>query len=330
MSAPGLWAGLGDSLFLANIGERERSPTRVFGVVIGGLAVALIGAICIACLIMIALTLLLGHGSEGLAGLGAAASVLDDPKRNDLTVQIARLVETTAIDDGMLLVFAAFAAAAAHQPLRILATAAPRIRWRLLLVGLALATLALTPLVTAQRALDGAPSLPVLTVSHTLAGRSLYVLAALLLIPAAAVEELVFRGWLLRQIGAFNQRPVILIGLSSVIFAAAHFNFSPDTFLNRAVMGAGLAYMTLRLGGTEFAVGAHAANNLLIVLFLQPLSVLAQSAPVSMFELVVDATLIAGYFIATEAVVRWPWLRRLGDVRPSEISPPDNLTTEFG
>jgi hypothetical protein len=330
MSALGLWAGLGESVLLANIGERERSPARVVGVVIGGLAVAIVGAICITCLTLIPLTIVLGHGSEGLAGLGAAASALADPKRNDLTIQVGRLVVTTCVDDGMLFVFVAFAAAAAHQPLRVLATAAPRIRWRLLLVGLALATLALTPLVTAQRTLDDAASLPVLTVSHTLAGRATYVLAALLLIPAAAVEELVFRGWLLRQIGAFTQRPVILIGLSSILFAAAHFDFSPDAFLTRALMGAGLAYMTLRLGGTEFAIGAHAANNLLIVLFLQPLSVQAQQAPVSMFELIEDTTLMAGYFIATEAVVRWPWLRRLGDVRPAEISPPDNLTTEFG
>jgi uncharacterized protein len=330
MSAPGLWAGLGESVFLANIGERERSPGRVIGVLIGGLAVGIVGAICITCLTLIPLTVALGHGSEGIAGLGQAASALGDPKRNDLTIQVGRLVVTTCVDDGMLLVFAAFAAAAAHQPLRLLATAAPRVRWRLLLVGLALAALALTPLVTAQRVLDGAPPLPVLSVSPALGGRVIYVAAALLLIPSAAVEELVFRGWLLRQIGAFNQRPVVLIGLSAVLFAAAHFDFSPDAFLTRALMGAGLAYMTLRLGGIEFAVGAHAANNLLIVLFLQPLSVQASSEPVSMFELIEDTTLMAGYFIATEAVVRWPWLRRLGDVRPAEISPPDNLTTEFG
>ncbi|HEY2051976.1 MAG TPA: CPBP family intramembrane glutamic endopeptidase [Caulobacteraceae bacterium] len=330
MNTPGLWAGLGESIFLANIGERERSPTRLVGVLIGGLAVGIVAATCITCLTMIPLTLALGHGSEGIAGLGAAASALADPNRNDLTIQIGRLVVTTFVDDGLLLVFAAFAAAAMHRQLRIYATAAPRIRWRLVLVGLALATLALTPLVTAQRVLDGAPPLPILSVAPDLGGRVLYVAAALLLIPAAAVEELVFRGWLLRQIAAFNQRPLILIGLSAIIFAAAHFDFSPDAFLTRALMGAGLAYMTLRLGGIEFAVGAHAANNLLIVLFLQPLSVQSQSEPVSMFELITDAALLGGYFIATEAVVRWPWLRRLGDVRPAEISPPDNLTTEFG
>lgn len=330
MSAPGLWAGLGESVFLANIGERERSPARLVGVIVGGLAVGIVGAICITCLTMIPLTLAIGHGADGIAGLGFAASALSDPHRNDLTIQVGRLVVTTCVDDGLLLVFAAFAAAVAHKPLRALATAAPRVRWRLLLVGLALATLALTPLVTAQRALGGGPELPILSVSHTLAGRGLYIFTTLLLIPAAAVEELVFRGWLLRQIGAFTQRPVVLIGLSALIFAAAHFDFSPDAFLTRALMGGGLAYMTLRLGGIEFAVGAHAANNLLIVLFLQPLSVQVQSEPVSMFELVEDVTLLAGYFIATEAVVRWPWLRRLGDVRPAEISPPDNLTTEFG
>jgi uncharacterized protein len=330
MSAPGLWAGLGESIFLANIGERERSPARLTGVVIGGLAVGIVAAICVWCLTMIPFTLAIGHGAEGIAGLGAAAVALADPKRNDLTVQIGRLVVTTCVDDGLLLVFAAFAAAVAHKPLRLLATAAPRIRWRLVLVGLGLATLTLIPLVTAQRVLSGTPALPFLSVTPSLGGRLLYVATALLLIPSAAVEELVFRGWLLRQIGAFSQRPVILIGLSAVLFAAAHFDFSPDAFLTRALMGGGLAYMTLRLGGIEFAVGAHAANNLLIVLFLQPLSVETQAEPVSMFELLEDGTLLAGYFLATEAVVRWPWLRRLGDVRPAEISPPDNLTTEFG
>ncbi len=327
---PSLWAGLGESAFLAGRGERERSPLRVLATIVGGLGVVAVTAVCIVCLVVIGYILLTGRADGGIAAMGAATQELFKPKIWDLQANIVFLVVTTAVDAAPLVAFVAFAAAVAHQPLAAYASAAPRFRWRLLLLGVIMATIVLAPLVAAQRTLGGNPTPPVMSVSAGVGGRLVYVLASLMLIPAAAAEELVFRGWLLRQTAAFAGRTGALLLVSSALFAGAHFAFSPqaidpDAFLQLALMGVGFGYMTLRLGGIEFSAGAHAANNMLIVLFLEPLRPQVPQVSDGLLSLITDLALLTGYFIVTEAVVRWPLLRRLGGVRPEEISPPDNV-----
>jgi hypothetical protein len=80
--------------------------------------------------------------------------------------------------------------------------------------------------------------------------------------------------------------------------------------------------MTLRLGGVEFSTGAHAANNILIVLFAEPLTLktLAQPSKLTIGSAAEDLALIAGYIIITEAVARWTPLRRLAGLRVDELS----------
>ncbi|MDB5456702.1 MAG: family intrarane metalloprotease protein, partial [Caulobacter sp.] len=93
--------------------------------------------------------------------------------------------------------------------------------------------------------------------------------------------------------------------------AAIHFDPNVDAFLVRTVMGVGLAYMALRLGGIELAVGAHAANNILILLFLQPMSLTPEPPHAFRPEvIVVAAAMLAAYVALAELVVRWPPLRR--------------------
>jgi hypothetical protein len=169
------------------------------------------------------------------------------------------------------------------------------------------------------------PPLPLLFVSSRLLDRTIYVLAAtLLLVPAAAAEEILFRGWLIRQIAAFTKKPAVLILVTAVGFSALHGDFSPAAFLTRALMGAGFAYMTLRLGGVEFSVGAHAANNILIVLFVEPLTLktIAETSKLTVGSAVQDLGLVAGYILITEAVARSDALRRLAGVRLDEVSVP--------
>ncbi len=69
-------------------------------------------------------------------------------------------------------------------------------------------------------------------------------------------------------------------------------------------MGAGFAYMTLRLGGIEFSTGVHATNNILIVLFIEPLTLKTAAAPTDLTtgRIIEDICLIAGYILITEAV----------------------------
>jgi membrane protease YdiL (CAAX protease family) len=321
----GVWTGLNASAFLAGLGERDREPARLIGALVGGLVVAVVAAVASWLLIMVAFTLLSGQGGAGLAGLGHATQALVDPAETGLTVTVARLAVTSLVDGGFLLVFAAFAAAVGREPLHRSITAAPRVRLKLLIVGIGLAGIALAPIIVAERVFGGESTLPILAVSPSWGGRALYGAASLLLIPAAAAEELVFRGWLLRRVAAFAPPPGILVVLTAILFAAAHFDFNPDAFLTRALMGAGFAYMTLRLGGIEFSAGVHATNNMLIILFLEPLNLQAEHPTLSAFSLLEDITLLVGYFLITEAVVHIPWLRQLSGVKRDELSPPDNI-----
>jgi membrane protease YdiL (CAAX protease family) len=331
MSAPGVWAGLTDSAFLAGIDERERDGARLATTVVGGAVLGLVASVCGMLLVMVAYALLIGAGPRGVAVLAEIARAIADPQAVAPGLSVLRLVLATAVDGVFLVVFVAFAAVMVRRPLHTYVTAAPRVRWRLLGVAMALAAAAMAPVVVAEHLLIAGGALPpVLGVSPLAGDRVAYALSALLLIPAAAAEELFFRGWLVRQTGAFLRRPAMLIGVTSLTFSAMHLDFSPDAFLTRALMGAGLAYMTLRLGGIEFSAGVHAVNNMLIVLFLQPLSLQqTQEASVSAFSLIEDLALIGGYLLITEAVARFEPLRRLAGVRIEEVSRPQDFSAHF-
>jgi hypothetical protein len=157
-----------------------------------------------------------------------------------------------------------------------------------------------------------APPPPVLAVSPDLGQRAIYALVCVALFtPAAMGEEILFRGWLLRQTGAVIRAPLLLMAINGVAFSAAHGDFALDAFLERALMGAGFTYMTLRLGGVELSCGAHAANNLMIVLFLQPLTLKpSPNAPLDAGTAISYLGLFAAYIVMAEVMVRWTPLRQ--------------------
>ena len=103
--------------------------------------------------------------------------------------------------------------------------------------------------------------------------RLIYVSAMVLgLLVAAAAEEVVCRGVLLRLTGLITRRPLILCLINGLVFSAIHMDPDPVAFVSRAVSGGIWTWAALRLGGLEFAIGAHLANNLIIALFWQPFS----------------------------------------------------------
>jgi membrane protease YdiL (CAAX protease family) len=323
MSAQSVWAGLSHSVFLTGIDERERDPGRILVVLVGGFVLGMVAAICGLLLVMVAYAIMSGEGARGLAGLLDAARALGDVKTSSPALAVLRLIATTAVDAVFLVVFVAVAAVMYRQPLKVFITRATHVRWRLLGVAMALSAAAVAPIVVAERLLspDG-PTPPFLSVSPFVVDQVIYCFSALLLIPAAAAEELLFRGWLLRQTGAFVRRPLLLLAVTSLTFSALHFDFNPDAFLTRALMGAGFAYMTLRLGGIEFSAGVHAVNNMMIVLFLQSLNFQQTTGPdLSPFSLVEDIVLIGGYVLITELVARSAALRRLAGVSTADLSP---------
>ena len=332
MNALGVWAGLSDSVFLADVDDRERDGARVAMAVVAGFVVGVAAALAGLLLVIIVYALLIGDGARGAQAISDVALSLSDPRDIGVGVTVARLAVATAADAVFLVVFVAVAAALARRPLHVYVTAAVQIRWRLLAMGFALAVLLLSPAVILERLVGaevGAP--PVLAIAPDLGARVIYTLSALLLIPAAAAEELFFRGWMMRQIAGLIRRPAMLIGVSAVAFAALHFDFNPDAFLTRALMGAGFAYMTLRLGGIEFSSGVHSVNNMLIVLFVQPISTeINEPSGLSALSLIEDAFLLGGYVAIAEAVARITVLRRIAGVRLEELSPAHGVTANVG
>jgi hypothetical protein len=189
----------------------------------------------------------------------------------------------------------------------------------MLLVGLVLSMLVIGPFLAIAQLMDpkaGPP--PVVSVATDGVQRAIYVLLCIVgFVPAAMGEEFLFRGWLLRQTSNVTRNAAVLLIGNGVIFAAAHFDFAPDAFLERAIMGAGLGYMTLRLGGVEMSSGVHAANNLMIVLFLEPLTLkLTPNTGLDPMTVVAYVGLFVAYVAMAELTARWTPLRRWSRAEP--------------
>jgi hypothetical protein len=109
--------------------------------------------------------------------------------------------------------------------------------------------------------------------------------------------------------------------INGIVFAAAHMDFAPDAFVTRAIMGAGFTYSTLRLGGVEFSSGLHASNNIMIVLFFEPLTLKpSPNTPITADSLAPELVLLLIYIGMVEIVARWAPLRRwAGAERPVAV-----------
>jgi uncharacterized protein len=96
-----------------------------------------------------------------------------------------------------------------------------------------------------------------------------FTLAAILLIPIqTSAEELFFRGYILQGIGLRLRNIWLLSVFSGFLFMLPHL-LNPEAQINYGMMGfyyffigAVMAYITLRDGKLELALGLHAANNL--------------------------------------------------------------------
>jgi hypothetical protein len=132
-----------------------------------------------------------------------------------------------------------------------------------------------------------------------------FIILALVLIPIqTSAEELFFRGYILQGFGLRLRNIYILSAISGLLFMLPHL-LNPEAKLNFLLMGltyfsigAVLAYITLRDGRLELALGLHAANNLFTALLANAVvTVLPTPALFTVMELDVVystvATLIA-------------------------------------
>ncbi len=122
-----------------------------------------------------------------------------------------------------------------------------------------------------------------------------FVILALIFIPIqTSAEELFFRGYILQGVGLRLRNIWVLSAISGLLFGLPHL-LNPEASINYPLLGLyyfsfgfALAYISLRDGRLELALGAHAANNLFSVLIAN-LAITALPSP-SIFTIqVLDA-----------------------------------------
>ncbi|MFM8819570.1 MAG: lysostaphin resistance A-like protein [Phenylobacterium sp.] len=311
-----------DSPFLQSDGGPEPSWRRIgLGLLVGGV----VGIFALAATLIL-LSVVLGTAwylHLALGGLSKAAiqSLLDDLMSGQRTPYLAEQVGLIWVTAAANMAFATCLVLVGSRVTRTRPraslTSAPKWRWRHLLLGLALFGLFALALTAFE---DPAGSPPYRTIFRTPASAltfSLLFIPAVLL--AAAAEEFVFRGWILRHAGRKVSRvglAILVAVLSSMIFSLIHWEtaFDPNAIILRAAIGLGLCYVTLRMGGVEMATGAHAANNLVVFYLFQPFS-LAETAvePFDPWVIAGAALLFAGNVALAEAALRIPALARWVD-----------------
>jgi membrane protease YdiL (CAAX protease family) len=188
-----------------------------------------------------------------------------------------------------------------HQrPFRTLITPARTIAWGRLLQGFAV-WFVLSGLMSLAEALLY-PGRYVLTLD--LRRYIPFALLAIILIPIqASAEELFFRGYILQGVGLRLRNIWILSAISGFLFMVPHF-LNPEARVNYGLMGfyyffigSLMAYVTLRDGKLELALGLHAANNLFSALIAN-YTVTVMPTP-SLFTV---TTLDAGYSVSVAAI----------------------------
>ena len=143
----------------------------------------------------------------------------------------------------------------------------------------------------------------------------LFLPVALVLVPIqTSAEELLFRGYLLQGTGLLTQNAFALSVLNGLVFLVPHLP-NPElpapgdglafVLCSLFVFGAAMALVTLRDGGIELALGAHAANNVFAFLavnydefLLDTPSIFRYSGPsaATYWDLVLSVALAATFY----------------------------------
>jgi len=149
-----------------------------------------------------------------------------------------------------------------RRPPGSLSSVVGRVRWRWLGTCL-LVTTAIALLTTGLAVLVGLDGLN--TAKADLGLIAGVALVSVVLVPfQAAAEEYLFRGYLAQALGAYPTGPWIPAILCSLLFGLAHGTVGDQgvwLFIDRAGFGLVAAWLVIRTGGLEAAIGLHAGFN---------------------------------------------------------------------
>lgn len=288
-------------------GPRERRIPRVLVTLAGGLAAGAVAALAAGLLVSaVSAKILADHSGVGWL---EAMKILGESARpgRSLGGYVYELAVAGLSSLAAAFAFLSVAAHLARRPVRSFLTAAPRFRWSQALVGLAVFLPVVGLELWIERLGDAAPQVaPILAPGAALGERLAYAAAALVFLwMAAFAEEALFRGWVLQQTSALTRNLAAVILLNAAIFAVAHGDLAPGPLAARFAMGAGWAFIVLRLGGVEFASGAHLANNLGIALFARPaVFAVPRPEPVHWASLGLQVGSVAVLAVAVELFLR--------------------------
>lgn len=322
---PTTWTGLDRFLnftsppaFLAAIDRRkERSWWRILlTVLLMGVGFLVLSFVTFGVAIGVSALLLGAFGAGGPREALEVLLAMADPSSGqiDTLLEEAVMILTLGVTFGGLAIGALGVLRLMFgRPMRTWITAAPRFRWRLMLAGLLLHGGVLGVwLITASALGDDSIRPPLFDAAAPLDVRLTYLAVVLVCLPiAAAFEELLCRGWLMQFTGAFTLNLLPLLLFNGLIFSALHMDPDLGRNVSRLVIGMVLSWGALRLGGLEFSIGAHAANNLMIALFVSSLSSnLDTSKATTATEVGADLLASVALLLVIELVARWTPLRK--------------------
>jgi membrane protease YdiL (CAAX protease family) len=139
---------------------------------------------------------------------------------------------------------------------RWLSSVQPKIRWKYLLICLAVAAVALNGVLLLSTLVSGMPTF------GAQPGFWGFLVVILLTSPLqAAAEEVFFRGYLMQALGSLVAQPWFGVVVSSLVFALFHGTQNLPLFLDRLIFGLLAAVLVWRTGGLEAGIAAHIVNN---------------------------------------------------------------------
>jgi membrane protease YdiL (CAAX protease family) len=230
---------------------------------------------------------------------------------------VTQSVIVGSVSGGLLVAVLTCASLINHRAAHTWVTTAHQFRWRLFFAGLGMFSLLLFVTTAIPEALQGWPDRPLfLKAGEPIPIQLVYLLVTLIALPiAAAFEEVLCRGWLLQTTAAFTRNLPIILMFNSLIFSALHVDNDVGRNFSRAILGVALSYGALRLGGLEFGIGVHAANNLVILLLAQTLPQAESLAPSTVLGAAENIAVSAGAIVLIEVAARWEPLRRWAGVK---------------